>query len=341
MSGQQCHWQALPGTQGPAPAEKWWLGWYQQGIGQQVLRMRWFCIPTLACKALGSRFLRRKEQRKKLQLKFHHLSVSTLLSSSPFTLFIHSPILKVLDSPPSICSFFRTLALLNYIRPILPSIWSIPEIQVLPKNSISLQKFVSKLWYFMVKSDCRPWGLTTKLYLTSLTPIPDDCILCVSSAVLDFSCVCDILSRSIISVTVGFSDPAYVKSITYSPTKHFIIMWFIILWTLPCLWISEEGKQKNSFCFLWTPCYFIYIFHATLDLYSLPEDSQFPQSPFTEILLKYFLTIITIVILCSLPNSFFPDSFLKGPELYNTLWIRTDADKHNNFIILCSSLIKY
>lgn len=77
---------------------------------------------------------------------------------------------------------------------------------MLPNDSISLQKFVCKLWYLWSNQTPIPEDLKkkNKKKLTSLARILQDQILCVTSLILDFSC--DILSRNIIFISVGFSD---------------------------------------------------------------------------------------------------------------------------------------
>lgn len=55
---------------------------------------------------------------------------------------------------------------------------------------------------------------------------------------------------------------------------------------LSCLQISEEKQFLVSLNPLLP---YTHTFYATLDLYPLPEDSQFSQRPFTEILFNYFL----------------------------------------------------
>lgn len=165
---------------------------------------------------------------------------------------------------------------------------------MLPNKSISLQKFVCKLWYFVVKLDSNLWGLTAKKSIFNLfnTNFGLWNSLCHISNPW-FPGVWDIFSRNIIFITVSFSDAVLLKSIIYCPSKYFIISGFFVAfeyqWMLSFLQISEDGKQKNNSAFLWTPYCLTYILYATLDLYPLPEYSQFPQSSFTEKVFNYFL----------------------------------------------------
>lgn len=60
---------------------------------------------------------------------------------------------------------------------------------MLPNDSISLQKFVCKLWYLWSNQTPIPEDLKkkNKKKLTSLARILQDQILCVTSLILDFS----------------------------------------------------------------------------------------------------------------------------------------------------------